>query len=134
MTEWTEKERIFNVSSCDIIDGFKLYENVMSLSGVNKINPRVQFGFEKSSDLYNVDNSLLIKKLSKINNYHIETFDEGYNQIIYRYYIENISKYKIHNEFIGGSFARVYFAQNNQGQIMFLKLVLVMEQIMVTLK
>lgn len=113
--EGNGRERILNVSSCDIVDGFKLYECAMSLLGINKINSQIKFEFEKSSDFYGVDNSSLISRLSKINKYHVETFDEGYSQIIYRYYIENISKEKIYDEFIGGSFARVYFTQNDQG-------------------
>ena len=114
ITEETQKERIFNLSSCDIIDGFKLYEYAMSLLDIDNINPRIQFSFEKSAELCVVDNSLLINKLSKINKYHIETFDEGFKQIIYRYFIENVCKSSIYKEFIGGSFAHVYFTQNNQ--------------------
>ncbi len=109
-----KKERIINVSSCGIIDGFDLSRYVMGLAGINGAKPLVRFKFEKISDFYIVDNSVLVDELSEINRYHIETFEEGYSQLVYRYYIEKICNESIERELIGGSFAQVFLTRDEK--------------------
>ena len=102
--------QVINVSANKNINNVELKYFIESIREIIGKKIEVQ-NIVKCNKEYNVSNELLIKYLK--NEYILEKFDENIRKIIYNYYIKEVEKLEIIEEYTGGSYARAYLVKDS---------------------
>lgn len=102
-----------SISVDDIVNKFNQLENTQKLNLDYYIKEHKRRSLKYSS-------SLMKSMLKQLKNRNTVTFNEGFDQVLFRYIAENRLNLRIIKEYIGGSYARVYLAQkSNKEKVIF---------------
>lgn len=112
------KIAIINISNSKNINNDKLIYFIDEINSIVNKKSNIEI-VKKCNKSFIIDNSKMKAMMGKK---YIEDIEKNIRFIIYRYYIQEIQKLQLLNEFIGGSFACSYLVENDKKQKYILKI------------
>lgn len=116
-----EENKIINITTDQSTTAEHIVNKFRQLEMVDKHSFKYNKSDMKRAEIQ-YSSSRLKNILKNIRNRNITTFDEGFDQVLFRYIAENRLNLKILREYVGGSYARVYLTENIERERAILKI------------